>query len=301
MTHFRALIVDDEPLARETLRDLLTQDPEIELTGEYGDGVSALQAIRDQRPDLVFLDIEMPELGGLEVAAALAPTELPTLIFVTAFSQHAVSAFDVEALDYLVKPFSDRRLFAALERAKRRLREQRMGQLAEQIATLTAELGDAQEPAKAVATEAVPTEAVPTEAVPTKNPSASKRPANSSQHDGAAPYLSRIRVTTGGRTLIVKASDVDWIESDDCYARLHTQRGNHLVRASLSSFEERLDPRRFIRVHRGAIINLDRVVEIEHLFKGARNVVLNDGSRLRVSRSRQRLVDEVLAPKLGRI
>ncbi len=277
MTRFRVLVVDDEPLARETLTYLLEQDPEVDLVGECGDGASALEVIRAQHPDLVFLDIEMPELSGLEVAAALAPPELPTIVFVTAYNQHAVNAFDVEALDYIVKPFSDTRFFAALERAKRRVRERRLGALAEQMASLAVQHGD------------------------TTGPITAGVPASSMRNTVEPPNLSRIRVTTGGRTLIVKAQDVDWIESDDCYARLHTQNGSHLVRASLTSFEQRLDPERFLRIHRGAIVNLDRVVEIEHLFKGARTVVLNNGTRLRVSRSRQRQVDEILAPKLGQL
>ncbi|MEM7356947.1 MAG: LytTR family DNA-binding domain-containing protein, partial [Acidobacteriota bacterium] len=254
MSHFRVLAVDDEPLARDTLRDLLAQDPQVELAGEYGDGASALAAIRKERPDIVFLDIEMPERGGLEVLGALQPEELPAIVFVTAYGHHAVNAFELEALDYVVKPFSDERFFAALERAKRRVREQRLGELAGKMASLTAELQG---------TEA----SAPTEPRPT--------------------YLQRIRVSSGDRTLILKARDVTWIESEDYYARLHTAKGSHLVRNSLAAFEQQLDPARFLRVHRGAIVNLDQIIEIEHLFKGARNVVLEDGTRLRVSRSRR--------------
>lgn len=265
MSVFRILVVDDEPLARETIADLLAQDPCVELAGEYGDGRSALGAIRDLRPDIVFLDIEMPERGGLEVLAALAPEELPAIVFVTAYDDHAVSAFELEALDYVVKPFSDRRFFDALERAKRRVREQRLGELAGKMASLTAELGG----------------------------SAQAPPAGERKKS----YLRRIRVSSAGRTLIVKVCDVNWIESEDYYARLHTAAGSHLVRNSLASFEQQLDPARFLRIHRGAIVNLDEVTEIEHLFKGARNVVLADGTRLRVSRSRRRQVEATLAPR----
>ncbi|MEM7584538.1 MAG: LytTR family DNA-binding domain-containing protein [Acidobacteriota bacterium] len=282
MKRFSVLIADDEPLARDTLRDLLAQDPEVETVVECSDGASALENIQTRRPDIAFLDIEMPERGGLEVAAALNPDELPAIVFVTAYGHHAASAFEVEALDYVVKPFSDRRFSTALERAKRRLREQRLGELAEQMAALTQQLG-VSAPATGSDLTSAPS---PAQTVSPGDPPA---------------FLSRIRVTTGGRTLIVKANDVVWIESDDCYARLHTERGPHLVRASLSSFEQRLDPRCFLRIHRGAIVNIERVVEIEHLFKGARTVVLADGTRLRVSRSRLRRVDEILAPKLGRL
>lgn len=273
MSRFRVLAVDDEPLARDTLRDLLAQDPEVELIGECGDGENALESIRRQRPDLVFLDVEMPERGGLEVAAALEPDEMPAIIFVTAYGRHAVSAFEVEALDYVVKPFSDERFFAALERAKRKVREQRLGELAGRMASLSAEIGGGAGTAASVAA------AAPTE----KGESAAR-----------GGYLTRIPVTSGGRTRIVKAVDVTWFESEDYYVRLHTARGSHLVRASLASFEQRLDPARFVRVHRSAIVNLEEVVEIEHLFKGARAIVLADGTRLPVSRSRRRQVEDAL-------
>lgn len=273
MSRFKTLIVDDEPLARETVRDLLARDPEIEVVGECGDGASALESIRALRPDVVFLDVEMPECGGLQVAGALAPEEMPAIVFATAYSRHAVSAFEVEALDYVVKPFTDERFFAALERAKRRVREQKLGELAGRMASLGAELGQG-----GVAETPEPREAEET----------------------PEPFLTRIRVSAAGRTLILKAREVAWIESDDYYARIHSDRGAHLVRTSLATFERRLDPGLFLRIHRGAIVNLDRVTEIEHLFKGALRVVLEDGTRLPVSRSRRRQVESTLAPKLSR-
>lgn len=267
MSRFRVVAVDDEPLARETLRDLLARDPEVQVVGECGDGRSALAQIRTKKPDIVFLDIEMPEMGGLDVLAALAPDELPAIVFVTAYSEHAVRAFELEALDYVVKPFSDVRFSAALERAKRRVREQQLGELAGKMAALTAAI----------------------DGTPRSTTGTSESP----------EYLARIRVNSGERSLILKTREVAWIESDDYYARLHTPRGNYLVRTSLAAFEQKLDPARFVRIHRGAIVNLDEVVEIEHLFKGVKNLVLTDGSRLRISRSRHRHVEEALAGKPG--
>ena len=271
MSHFRALAVDDEPLARELLHDLLERDSEIEVIGTCGDGASALETIRAERPDIVFLDIEMPEQGGLEVARALGPDALPVVVFVTAFGEHALRAFDLEALDYVVKPFTDERFFAALERAKRRVRERKMGELAEQMAALTAGVG--------VGEKAEP---------------------GTDEEQDPPEYLSRLAVTVGDRTVVVKTREIAWIESSDYYARLHTKRGAHLIRAALASFEKKLDPRHFLRVHRGAIVNVEAVAEIRHLMKGAREVVLGDGTALRVSRSRLRAVEEVLAPRLGR-
>ncbi len=266
MSQFRVLAVDDEPLARETVRDLLERDPQVRWIGECGDGRTALEEIRDKRPDIVFLDVEMPERGGLEVLAALDPETLPAIVFLTAYNEYAVRAFELEALDYVVKPFSDQRFFAALERAKRRVREQRLGELAGKMVSLSAELGAGK---------------------------------NQPVADEIGGTLSRIRVSSGDRTLILKAREVVWIESEDYYARLHTARGTYLVRTSLTTFEQELDPAKFVRIHRGAIVNLDEVVEIEHLFKGAKTVVLANGHRIRISRARQRHVEEILVPKLG--
>lgn len=264
MSRFRVLAVDDEPLALDVVRDLLERDGEVDLVGACGDGKRAEEMIRRYRPDIVFLDIEMPERGGLDVARSLASEEVPAVVFVTAYGQHATKAFDVEALDYVVKPFSDDRFYAALHRAKRRVREKRLGELAGKMASLTAEIGG--------------------------------------NGDGKAEgerYLTRIPVQSGGRSLILKAREVSWIESCDYYSRLHTGDGSHLVRVSLASFEERLDPRRFLRVHRRAIVNVEEVRSVERTPKGGRELVLSDGTRLAVSRSRQRGVEEVLTPRLN--
>ena len=269
MKRLRAFVADDEPLAREMLRDLLAEDPEIEWVGECGDGRTALERIQALDPDLVFLDIEMPEQSGVDVARTLAADRtakdgpgrrMPACIFITAYSGHAIEAFELEALDYVVKPFSDQRFFAALERAKRRARERQMSDLASQIASLSRQ----DDP---------------------RNKDEPRQPS----------HLSRIQVPSQGRTLLVPIQEVVWIESCDYYARVHTIHGAHLVRTALSWFEERLDPERFVRIHRGAIVHQHFVVEIEHLLKGHRAVVLRDGTRLRISRSRQRQVDRVLS------
>lgn len=262
MNRFRVLAVDDEPLALDVVRDLLERDGEVDLVGACGDGQRAVEMIRRHRPDIVFLDVEMPERGGLDVARSLAPEEVPAVVFVTAYSQHATKAFEVEALDYVVKPFSDERFYAALHRAKRRVREKRLGELAGKMASLSAEIGG-----------------------------------NAGGQTAEERYLTRIPVPSGGRSLILKAQELVWIESCDYYSRLHTGSGSHLVRVPLASFEERLDPGRFLRVHRRAIVNVEEVRTVERTPKGGREIVLGDGTRLAVSRSRRRRVEEVLTPR----
>ena len=266
MTRIKILIVDDEPLAREIVGVLLARDPEVEVVGECANGVEAIEAIRRTRPDIVFLDIEMPEVGGIDLADRLGPEEMPVLVFVTAFDRYATRAFEVEALDYLLKPFSDQRFVETLERAKRRVRGERLNELAEKVADLSAELQKSE-------TGSTPS---PRE------------------------HLERLAVKSGGRTVFVKAAEIRWIESQDYYVRLHTAAGSHLLRASLASLDERLDPRRFLRIHRKAIVNVEEVRELEPLPGGAWAVVLSDGVVLRISRSRRRAVDEALMPRISR-
>ncbi len=264
MSRLRAVIVEDEPLARGIVRDLLDRDPEVETVGEAGGGAAGLELIRKLRPDLAFLDVEMPGMSGVDIVKALEPAERPAVVFITAFSHFATDAFDVEALDYVVKPFSDERFHAALERAKGRVRERRLSGLMRRAATEAAAIGERDEA------------------------------------DGRkeAGYLRTLPVHGQGRSRLLRVQELIWIESADYYSRLHTARGSHLVRVSLAMLEQRLDPARFLRVHRGAIVNVDQVVAIEHLPKGARLLVLSDGSRCRVSRSRKQAVEAVLLPDM---
>ena len=258
MSRFRVAVVDDEPLARRIVRDLLASDPEVELAGEAGDGAAAVRLVREKRPDIVFLDVEMPERGGLDVAAEVASERGPAIVFVTAYGSYATRAFEVAALDYVVKPFSDERFTAALERAKERVRERRLSGLARQVAEAAGWLeGD-----------------------------------TAASEDSADGYLTRIPIRTRDRTLVVRASEVVWIEAQDYYSRIHARKGSYLVRVPLSTFEEKLDPRRFLRIHRSSLVNLDEVVAVERLFKGVREVVLSSGDRCRVSRSRVAEVEE---------
>jgi two-component system LytT family response regulator len=258
MRRFRVLVVDDEPLAREVVVDLLRRDAEVAGVTETGDALGVPAMVETARPDIVFLDIEMPGLTGIEIASTIVD-DLPAVVFVTAFTQYAVKAFDVEAIDYLLKPFSDERFFEALDRAKRRVLER----------LALAEPGDPSDPA-------------------------SGSQAGAQQITTA--IVSRLAIGTGDNTLWIDAADVIWIEAEDYYVRLHTKRGRHLMRVSMSFLEERLDPRSFVRSHRRAIVNLR---EVSRLMDGASTLLMSDGAQVAISRSRRPAVERLLGSPPG--
>ena len=261
MTTFRVLVVDDEPLARELAVNLLRRDSEVESVAECADGLDAQQAIASTRPDIVFLDIEMPGRNGVQLAEDLQGGT-PVVVFMTAFSQHAVRAFDVAATDYVLKPFSDDRFLEALGRAKRRVRERRLGELAGQMAGVAAELHQT----------------------------------GSAESPDAPRYLQRLSLKQGDRTVVLRMDEIIWIEAQDYCVMVHSTRGKHLVRGSLTALEEQLDPETFIRAHRTAIVNLQHVKET-HDRDGLR-LVLSDAAEVGVSRSRKADVDARLSPRL---
>jgi two-component system, LytTR family, response regulator len=264
MTRFRALVADDEQLAREMVAALLRADPDIEFVIECADSTSARDSIARLRPDIAFLDIEMPGSNGLEVADSLDPRG-PVVVFITAYSSYATQAFDVSAVDYVLKPFSDRRFGEAVERAKRRVRERRLGELANQVAHLSAEL---------------------------RQEEGGTSPVLSTGQTG---YLQRLAFREGERSVVVKTADVLWIEAEDYYVLIHTKQGRHMVRASMTSLEQRLDPHRFRRVHRTAIVNLDEVRTMHD--SGGLQLTLSDGSEVSVSRSRRSQIEPLLRPR----
>ena len=245
----RVLVVDDEPLARTGLASLARRDPELLVVGECGDGLAALDAIQRLAPDLVLLDVQMPELNGFEVLQQLPPDRLPAVIFVTAYDQFAVKAFEVHALDYLVKPFDDDRFADALRRAKAAIRGADLGLLSRRLLDMLAQL-----PAGTGATDR---------------------------------YLTRLVIRTAGRVFFVRTADIDWIEAADYCVKLHVQGKTHVLRESMAALEHRLDPTHFFRVHRSAIVNLERITELQPLFKGEQIVLLQDGTRLKLSKSRR--------------
>jgi len=263
----RVLVVDDEPLARMRLEDLLRDEAGVELVGTAGDGPTAIEAIRTLRPDLVFLDVQMPGSTGLDVVREVGAAAMPATIFVTAFDQYALQAFDVAAVDYLVKPFDDERFEQAFRRARRLLAlegvDRARGQL---LALLQATPGDA--PA-------------PTPAAPPSTPAGS-------------PYLERIAVEMRGKVRVVPVAQIEFIGASGPYAELHVGERTFLIRESMQTLEERLDPRRFFRVHRSAIVRLDLVETLHKGAGGDYEVQLKGGARVKVSRSRREALQRAL-------
>ena len=239
-----AVVIDDEPIARHAVVRLLREDPDIEVAGECGDGVSAVAAIRDLSPDLVFLDIQMPAITGLDVVATIGASRMPATVFVTAYEQFAVRAFEANAVDYLVKPFSRDRFTDTLRRAKQRLATAR-GADADATARIMQALASLQ------------------------------------QRDA---YLERVPVREDERVVLVDVDDIVWIKASGNTVRLHLADRAHELRETMATLAARLDPRRFARVHRSAIINIRRVKDIHPWFNGYHVVTMDTGQQLRMSR-----------------
>ncbi|HEX6913550.1 MAG TPA: LytTR family DNA-binding domain-containing protein [Longimicrobium sp.] len=264
----RTLVVDDEPLARRRLSRLLDEEPGVEVVGVCASGHEAVEAIRRDRPDLVFLDVQMPELDGFGVLAQVGADQLPAVVFVTAYDRYALQAFEVHALDYLLKPYTPARLSAAVQRATRQLKAPHddTARLAELLEHL-----DRERRALAERLDGTPPPA----------PAAPQSPA----------HTGRLLVKEGERMFFVPVERVDWLEAEGNYVRLHCGREAHLVRATLGGMEEQLDARRFTRIHRSTIVNVDRVKEVRPWFAGDYLVKLQDGTELRLSRRyRERLL-----------
>ena len=248
----KTLIIDDEPLARRNLRLLLEKDPQIEILEECRNGREAVKAINALSPDLIFLDIQMPEMDGFDVLARVGPEHIQAIIFVTAFDQYALKAFDVHALDYLLKPFDDERFAHALNRAKSQIEAREIDRLSKRLLALLEE-----------------------------RESERKRPRQETN------YLTRVMIKVSGRVTLLKVDEIDFIEADGNYAKLHVGRKAHLLREKMHDLEERLDPAKFVRIHRSVIVNLDRIKEMHPHFNGDYIVVLEDGRKLRLSRTRR--------------
>jgi two-component system LytT family response regulator len=265
----RVLIVDDEPLARRRLRELLADEPDVEVVAECGNGIDAVAAIRRDRPDVVLLDIQMPELDGFGVVRTVGPERMPAVIFVTASDAHAVRAFDVFAVDYVLKPVDQDRLLEAVRRAKQRVTAAGSGPVAnaEEVeirARLTALISEVSE---AVAAR---------------------------QAQPAVPAGGRIAVKGDGRVIFVRVVDVDWVEAMDNYVRLHVGREAHVMRETMSHLEERLPPPGFLRIHRSTIVNVDRIREIQPWFAGDYVLILLDGTKLTTGRRYRAAVKALL-------
>lgn len=259
----RVLYADDEPLGRSTLRSLLSGDAEVEIVAECANGSEALLATREHQPDVLFLDVQMPGLTGIDVASELAEEERPVIVFVTAYDQYAIEAFDVHAVDYLLKPFDDERFETALDRAKQRVRLEGSEPL--EMSALLEQL----DPERAVAES------------------------EEAEAPGEEGYADRISVHSEGRVALVDVAELIWVESADQYVKLHSESGEVLMRASMASLEKRLDPAVFFRVHRSAIVRLDRLRAFESQGAGGRVDLAGHGwlpvSRSRVARLRKLL------------
>ena len=249
----RALIVDDEPLARAGVAVRLSQFSDVEIVGECGDGPSAVQKIVELSPDVVFLDVQMPGMDGFEVLRALPREELPSVIFLTAYEQHALRAFDVHALDYLLKPLDDEKFNRAIERARRVKDTDTKLQMSERILRLLGE--------------------------------------------SFGRYVSRFPVRTGSRIQVVLADNIDWIAAAGDYVELHCGARHHLLRETMTSIEQKLDPAKFLRIHRSRIVRLTCIRELHAMDNHEYLLKLSDGSEHRSSRRFADRLDDWLLPR----
>lgn len=267
------VLADDESLARRRVMELLRGRAGVRVIAQCATGPSTLAAVRELRPDLLFLDVQMPGLTGFEVLARLRPVERPIVVFSTAYDEYALAAFEVHAVDYLLKPYSDERFQESLGRAERALRDRRVSDLHDRLRGLLDEV--------AAGLDAVP----PLE-----------RYGGGGRASAGGPYLERFAVPGGERLTVIDVRAVDWVEAARDYVSLHVGRKTHLLRASLTALERRLDPRRFLRVHRSAIVQLDRIRQLQLDAHGDYVAVLDGGDRVRVGRSYR----DALLRRLGR-
>ena len=280
MASVRVLIVDDEALARQRVRRLLQAEPDVEIVGEADTGRDAVRMINELQPDLVCLDVQMPELDGFGVLRELEGGRVPMVLFITAYDEHAQRAFDVHAVDYVLKPVDADRFRAAFERARTQrahaVAAERLGELLETVRRLAD--GRSQGDMRG---EGLPAGmSAGSNGAPYTTPGANGNVPN----NGASRYASRILVKQDGRMFFVKTTEIDWIEADRNYVRLHVGKAAHTIRERISHLEETLDPRLFARIHRSTIVNLNRVREMQQWFSGDYVVILEDGTRLRLSR-----------------
>jgi len=250
------LVADDEAPARQRIIDLSRRDSRVATIIEAPDGLSAVEIIQNRKPDLIFLDVQMPELNGLEVIAEVGAERVPLTVFVTAYDEHAIRAFEANALDYLLKPFSDERFEMTMARVSRRMDERSVREFGRRILRMV------------------------------------------SAAPGADLPLDRLVVKSGGSTRFVRVADIDWIEAAGVYANLHIGGKELLYRAALNELAERLDPVRFIRVHRSAIVNIESILRLEPISHGEFEVILKDGSRPRISRTYRGQLEKRLGQSL---
>jgi two-component system LytT family response regulator len=256
----RVVVADDEPLARKRIRSLLARHADVEIVAEHANGPDTVAGVQAVRPDVLFLDVQMPGMTGVEVMRALGARAVPAVVFVTAYDAHAVQAFEHHALDYVLKPVDADRFERALARVRERLAERSATALTESVLRLLAQgAGVAPTPGASAAAPAAPTT--------------------------TSSYPSRILLRSTDRLSFVDVAALDWIEAEGDYVRLHAGKASHLHRSTLSALEAQLDPAEFVRIHRSTIVRLARIRELQPYFHGEYVVVLHDGTKVKLSRS----------------
>ena len=260
----RALIVDDEALARQLIRSLITGDRDIEIVGECAGGREAIAAVKTFQPDLMFLDIQMPGLSGFDVLEKIEPQHMPYVIFITAYDRYAVKAFEIHALDYILKPFEKERFFESINRARTIIRQQGLSELTDKIIRMAQSVPGVHEPG------------------------------TSGRDREETSFLQQVTIRQGGRLFAVAAADIVWLEAANQYVRIHTLSGSHLLSRSLDALEKQLDPQKFFRIHRSAIAHAAFIKEVRAAGSGTCSVLLATGDTLKLSRGRRGILTDLL-------
>ena len=269
MTSLNVLVVDDEKIARRRVARLVKETREAVVLAECGGGREAVAAIREHHPDLVFLDVQMPDLDGFQVIESVGPAHMPAVVFVTAFDEFALRAFDLHAVDYLLKPYDTERFRIAFDRAKQRLVGDARAAADDRFRALLDDYLKGQQERESINGQA--------------------------SQSGAGGSMERFAIHADGRMRNLRTVDVDWWETEGNYVRAHIGAASHLIRMTAARLEAQLDPKQFVRIHRRYVVNLDRVVEVQPWFSGDAVAILRSGAKLRVSRLyRQQFHDRLL-------
>jgi two-component system LytT family response regulator len=258
MEKIRALIVDDEPIARRGIRRQLESESDVEIIGECTNGREAVAAIRKQAPDLVFLDVQMPLLSGFGVVEAVGVENLPAVVFVTAHDEHAIHAFEVDALDYVLKPIDRERFQKTLVRVRNQLDNAKSKQLQDKLSALLRRLDE------------------------------------SKQREQPSRFVERVAIKKSGRVFFLNVEDIDWIGAHGNYVQIKAQGQAHLLRETMDGIEQKLDPDKFVRLRRSTIARIERIKELQPLFNGEYALTLKDGTQLTSSRRYRKNLDVLL-------
>ena len=265
MAKIRTVIVDDEAAARRGLRLLLNNDPDVKIIAECRNGLEAVATLKAAKADLMFLDIQMPGMDGFEVLRSTPPKQRPVVVFVTAYNEYALKAFETHALDYVLKPYSDERFRAALNRVKKHLDQCELAELGHRLSGLLREHGEN---------------------------------TLQSNNEAVTSYLERIPIRSGIHVVFINTSDIDWIEANGDYVLLHIGSKKHQIADRMKTIENKLNPKQFVRIHRSAIVNIERIKEVQPYFHGDYIVILKDSTELRLSRRRRRSFESALGTSL---